>query len=76
MLSDWSNEVTMDMAKVPTANQGGQMGDFIAQIKILGDILVLWAIKCVNKNAKKAQISVFGRYLFLCLCSKVCFWVI
>ena len=32
------------------------MGDFIAQNKILGDILVLWAIKFVNKNAKKAQI--------------------
>ena len=40
--------------------QGGQMGDFIAQNKILGDILVLWAIKFVNKSAKKAQISGFG----------------
>ncbi len=28
--------------------QGGQMGDFIAQIKILGDILVLRAIKFVS----------------------------
>ena len=31
--------------------------DFIAQIKILGDILVLWAINFVDKNAKKAQNS-------------------
>ncbi len=31
------------------------MGDFIAQIKNLCDILVLWAIKLVNKNAKKAE---------------------
>ncbi len=40
--------------------QGGQVGDFVAQIKILGDILALWAIKFVNKNAKKALNSVFG----------------
>ena len=52
------------------------MGDFIAQIGNLGDILNLWAIKFVNKNALKAQISVFGRYFFLSLCSKVRFWAI
>ncbi len=46
------------------------MGDFIAQIKVLGNILVLWAIKFVNKNAKKAHISGFGRYISLGLCSK------
>ncbi len=42
-------------------SQGGQVGDFIiAQIGNLGDILDLWAIKFVNKNALKAQISCFG----------------
>ena len=55
---------------------GGQMGDFISQNKILGDILVLLAIKFANKNAKKAQISGFGRYFSLGLCSKVRFWAI
>ena len=55
-------------------SQGGQVGDFIiAQISDLGDILDLWAIKFVNKNALKAQISGFGRYFFLDLCSKVRF---
>ena len=52
------------------------MGNFITQIKILGDILVIWAIKFVDKNAKKAQISGFGRYFPLSLCSKVRFWAI
>ena len=56
--------------------QGGQMGDFIPQIKILGDILVLRAIKFVSKNAKKAQILGSGRYFPLSLCSKVRFWAI
>ncbi len=44
--------------------QGGQVDDFIAQIGNFGDILDLWAIKVVNKNAKKAQILNFGRYFF------------
>ncbi len=52
------------------------MGDFIAQIKILGDILDRWAIKFVNKNSKKARILGFGRYFFLSLCSKVRFGAI
>ena len=47
---------TLQLQLCKAATQGGQMGDFIAQNKILGDILVLWAIKFVNKNAKKAQI--------------------
>ena len=36
------------------------MGDFIAQIKILSNMLVYWAIKFVYKNAKKAKNSGFG----------------
>ncbi len=52
------------------------MGDFISQNKILGDLLVPLAIKFANKNAKKAQISGFGRYFPLGLCSKVRFWAI
>ncbi len=56
--------------------QGGQMGDFIAQNKILGDILVFWAIKFVIKSALKAQILGFGQYFLLSLCSKVRFWAI
>ena len=55
---------------------GGQMSDFISQNKILGGILVPLAIKFANKNAKKAQISGFGRYFSLGLCSKVRFWAI
>ncbi len=42
------------------AKQGGQVGDFITQIKILGDILVLWAIKFVNKMQRKPKIRVSG----------------
>ncbi len=52
------------------------MDDFIAQNWILGDILVLWAIIFLNKNAKKAQISGFGRYFPLSLCSIVRIWAL
>ncbi len=52
------------------------MGDFIAQIKNLCDILVFWAIELVNKTAKKAEFSGFGQYFFLGLRRKVRFWAI
>ena len=50
------------------------MGDFIAQIKILGDILALWAIKFVNKNAKKALNLVFWVMFLLACVVKYVFW--
>ena len=56
------------------SRQGGQVGNFIAQINILGDILVIWAIKFVNKMQRKPKFRVFRRYFPLCLCSKVRYW--
>ncbi len=50
----------MALLGVETSCQGGQVGDFIAQIGNLGAILNLWAINFVNKNAKKAQILGYG----------------
>ncbi len=40
------------------------MGDFIAQIKILGNILVLWAIKIVNRMQRKPKVWVLGDNFF------------
>ena len=47
------------LTKKPTSGQGGQVGQFIAQIGNLGDILDNRAINFFNKIAKKAQISGF-----------------
>ncbi len=56
--------------------QGGHVGNFIAQINILGDILVIWAIKFVNNMQRKPKFWVFRRCFPLSLCSKVHYWAI
>ncbi len=45
------------------AMQGGQVGDFIAQIKTLGDILDIWAIKfSLLKMPRKPKFRVLGDF--------------